>query len=341
MRNILFSALIGLSLSQSSCMRTTGTTEVGVLVKKFSLFGQRGIQQDIYAPGSTYFVMPLFTEWYTFDTKSQNLEMMAEAERGDRRYDDQVRFKTIDGNDIGLDVLVSYHIIPGEAPRILKEVASSDEELKNNVVRSVARSVVRDVFGELKTEEFYISATREKKAEEAQARLNEALGKLGISVERVSTKDYRFNNEYQQAIEDRKVADQKAEKFRSETNAKVEEFQKRIEQAKGQVNEMIAQADGEFRKAEIEAESYYSQQLRRAEAIRAEAEAEAKGIVEMNKALAAGGGDVMVKLKIAEALQGKQIIVMPQGGANSLGFQTLNLNQFLGSMGLNQIAEGK
>ena len=320
-------------LLTSGCMRTTGPTEVGVLVRKASIIGNRGVDNEVLAPGSTYFLMPIVSEFYTFETRTQNLEMTKDANRGDRNYDDQLNFKTIDGNDIGLDVIVSYRIIPEKAPQLLGTVARNDAELKNNVVRSVARSIARDVFGELRTEEFYIAAEREKKSEQAKAALDAVLGKFGVKVEAVSTKDYRFNSDYQKAIEDRKIADQRAEKYKSETHAAYEEYQKKLEQAKGEVNQMTAKADGEFRRAQLEANAYFDQQSKRAEAIRAEGEAESKGISEMNKALSESGGEVMVKLKLAEALIGKQIVVLPQG-ANGVGFQTTNMNQMLSSLGL-------
>ena len=77
---------------------------------------------------------------------------------------------------------------------------------------------------------------------------------------------------------------------------------------------MVATADGRFRQAQIEADAYYEQQQRIAAAIEAEGRAEAKGITELNKALAGSGGEVMVKLKVAEALAGKRILLLPLGG---------------------------
>ena len=38
-------------------------------------------------------------------------------------------------------------------------------------------------------------------------------------------------------------------------------------------------------------------------------------IAEMNRALAGSGGDVMVKLRIAEALAGKKILLLPAAGS--------------------------
>lgn len=326
------------SLSTIGCLKTTGTTEVGILVKKVSLFDNSGVQEEIFQPGSSYLTMPIIQEWYTLDTRLQNLEMTAEPKQGDREGDDQLRFKTIDGNDIGLDIIVSYRILPEKAPFIIQNVGIDDQSIKNNVVRTISRSITRDIFGELKTEEFYIADIREHKSEQVKAALNGALLPYGLKVENVSTKDYRFNSEYQEAIERKKVADQDAERYKSEAFAATEEYLKKIEQAKGQVNQMTAQADGEFKRASIEADAYFEQQIRVAQAIRAEAEAESKGISEMNKALATQGGEVMVKLKIADALQNKKIMLLPNGGSNSLDLKSTNLNQLLQTLGAESLA---
>ena len=76
---------------------STDATEVGVRTHKLSLFGQKGVENKAYAPGSTYFFLPFINDWHTFDTKLQNLEMVYDRARGDRRTQDDLLFKTIDG----------------------------------------------------------------------------------------------------------------------------------------------------------------------------------------------------------------------------------------------------
>jgi regulator of protease activity HflC (stomatin/prohibitin superfamily) len=316
----------------------TGPTEVGVRTVKWSPLGGRGVQPDVYQPGGVYFFPGFINDWHTFDTRLQNIEMTMDPQRGDRSSKDDLRFKTIDGNDIELDLIVSYRVDPDKAPFILQQVADSDFALRDNVVRSVTRSRPRDIFGELKTEDFYISDLREKKAEQAKQVLNQMLNPYGVIVERVSTKDYRFNTAYTQAIEDRKVADQVAEQNKAATKAAQEEYRRRVEDAKGEVSKMVAEADGRFRQAQIEADAYYEQQQRLAEAIEAEGVAEAKGVAEMNKALAGSGGEIMVKLKIAEALAGKKIMLLPVSGSG-IDLKTTNMNQLLQTYGLMKAAE--
>jgi regulator of protease activity HflC (stomatin/prohibitin superfamily) len=316
----------------------TGPTEVGVRTVKWSLFGQKGVMPDVYEPGGIYFFPVLINDWHTFDTKLQNIEMTFNPARGDRRIRDDLLFKTIDGNDISLDVIISYRIEPAKAPFILQHVAPSDWELKDNVIRTVARSRPRDVFGELKTEEFYVSERRDTKAEEARAILNEILGPFGVVVERVSTKDYRFNPAYQKAIEDKKIADQVAEQNKSAARAATEEYLKKVEDAKGEVSKMVAESDGRFRQAQIEADAYYQKQQNIAAAIEAEGIAEAKGLTELNKALAGSGGEVMVKLRIAEALEGKKILLLPLAGSG-LDLKTTDINRLLERYGLDHATQ--
>ncbi|HIJ57446.1 MAG TPA: prohibitin family protein, partial [Deltaproteobacteria bacterium] len=102
---------------------TTGETEVGVRTRKMAFIGSKGVEDRVYAPGATYFFMPFINDWDVFDTKLQNLEMTFSQIRGDRKSRDDLVLKTIDGNDISLDVIIAYRIDANKAPHILQYVA--------------------------------------------------------------------------------------------------------------------------------------------------------------------------------------------------------------------------
>ncbi len=334
----LFVIVMGLLFTFSGCVpHTTGETEVGVRTIKFALWGKKGVEDMVYAPGSTYFFLPFVNDWNTFDTKLQNLEMTYVRTRGDRKARDDLLFKTIDGNDISLDVIIAYRINPQQAPFILQFVAENNDMLRQKIVRTIARSKPRDIFGELTTEAFYVADRRELQSQQAKEVLQQILGPMGIVVEKVLTKDYRFNPEYQKAIEDKKVADQRVEKNKSAQRAALEEYKRKLEEAKGEVNKMVADADGQYRKAKIEADVYYEKQKLIAEAIEAEGIATAKGIQEMNKAMEGSGGEALVKLQIAEAIQGKRIILLPisEGGIN---LKTTDINQLINTVGVRALS---
>ncbi len=330
-------ALMMAIMTLTGCVpHTTGGTEVGVRTRKLAFFGQKGVEDHIYAPGSTYFFLPYINDWHVFDTRLQNLEMTFSHTRGDRKAQDDLVFKTIDGNDISLDVIIAYRIDPAKAPYILQYVAKSDTLLRDKIVRTVARSKPRDIFGELKTEAFYVAEARETQSKKAREELQRILGPMGIIVEKVLTNDYRFNADYTKAIEDKKVADQQVEKNRSAQHAAREDYKRKLEEAKGEVNKLVADADGQYLKAKIEADVYMEQQQLLAQAIKAEGIADAKGIQEMNTALSGSGGKAIVKLKIAEALQDKHIILLPtsEGGMN---LKTTNMNQLIETLGIKSL----
>jgi regulator of protease activity HflC (stomatin/prohibitin superfamily) len=314
----------------------TKPTEVGIRIIKWSLFAKRGISPHIYQPGATYFFPPIINGWYTFDTKLQNMEMTI-SERGARMGRDDLVFKTIDGNDIALDVIIAYRIDPKSAPLILQEVAKSNLELEEKLVRPITRNVTRELFGALKTEDFYVADKRTEKAEAAKSVLNQILNPSGVIVENVLPKDYRFNNEYQKAIEEKKIADQMAERFKSETKATVEEYLQKMQQAQGEVNKMVADIDGEFQKAKIGADAYFEQQKMIAKAIEAEGIAEAKGIEKMVEAVNNSGGTTMIKMKLADALKGKKIYLLPYGSSEGIDLKTTNVNDLLKVFGVRSL----
>jgi len=127
------------------------------------------------------------------------------------------------------------------------------------------------------------------------------------------------------------------EKNRSAQHAATEEYKRKLEDAKGEVNKMVASVDGEFRMAQIEVDAYFERQSLLAKAIRAEGIAEAAGIREMNKALLGTGGEALVELRIAEALQDKKIVLLPvsEGGMN---LKTLDMNRLIETLGIRSLA---
>jgi regulator of protease activity HflC (stomatin/prohibitin superfamily) len=152
-------------------------------------------------------------------------------------------------------------------------------------------------------------------------------------------KDYRFNTAYQRAIEDKKIADQMAERFKSEAKATIEEYRQKFETAQGEVNKMVADVDGEYQKAKISADAYYEQQERIAKAIEAEGIAEAQSIEKMVEALNSSGGETMVKIKISEALRNKKIYILPFSESGSIDLKTTDINELLRVYGLEKMKE--
>ena len=90
---ILIASMVTLSVMAGCMPHTTGETQVGVRTRKLTLISPKGVEEQVYAPGATYFFMPFINDWNVFDTKLQNLEMTFSKVRGDRRSRGRSRFQ--------------------------------------------------------------------------------------------------------------------------------------------------------------------------------------------------------------------------------------------------------
>jgi regulator of protease activity HflC (stomatin/prohibitin superfamily) len=313
---------------------STGTTEVGVRTVKWALFGKSGIENKVYQPGATYFLLPFFNEFSRFDARLQVLEMTATPGRGDKQGVDDLPFKTKDGNDIRIDIIFSYRIDPQRAPYIREHVAADMVELKEKVFRTVARSKPRDYLGEYSTEQFYHAENRNKAADAAKQGLQAILGEYGIIVENVALMDYRFKPDYQKIITEKKIADTRTTTLISQKASTLELNKKLLNDALAEVNKQVADADGKYQEAVLTADAYFQQQTNLAAATIAEGEAEAASIMKMREAMNNEGGLIQVKMAIADSLRGKRIVMIPMGNANAFNLQTLDLNEVLRQTGL-------
>jgi len=214
-------------------------------------------------------------------------------------------------------------------------VAVDDFELKDKVVRTVARSRPRDIFGELKTRSSTSPTRRDEKAEQAKKVLNELLGPYGVIVERVSTKDYRFNPAYQRAIEDKR-SPIKSPSRTSRPPGGARGVLKKLEDAKGEVNKMVAEADGRFRQAQIEADAYYEKQQRIAKPLRPRASPTPRASrAEQGPGGQRRRGDGQIANRRSPGRQAHPALA---AGGFRYGHQDTNINQLLETYGVRSLA---
>src|SRR5438093_628775 len=227
---------------------STDSAEVGVRTIKW--LGKKGVEGQIYQPGSAYFFLPIFNDWDTFDTRLQVVEMKGPS---------QLTLKTRDGNDLFVDVTFSYHIEPQQATHIRQFVAKSDLELREKVFKTVARSRTRDFLGGLSTDEFTHTEDRNKAVELARTGLQAIFDNYGIILERVAVMDYRFDPDYLKVITEKKVAEAKTLEIRAQMEAQREANKRLINESEGQVKSMIASANGSYSNTLSAADADYDQ----------------------------------------------------------------------------------
>ena len=331
--------LLALGAFALGCLpHSTGSTEVGVRTARIAPVGDKGVQKQVYAPGSTYFFPPVINDWHVFDTALQNLEMTREVNRGSRSGDDSLRFKTVDGNDISVNVTVAWRVDPAKAWYVLQFLGSDLSDVEVKLVRPVSRTIIRDVLNELASEQYYDADSRFRKGSEAEIRLNAYLNDEGVIIDQVLLGEHAFNPRYEAVIRDKKVSEQDAARLQSETEAASEQVKRDLEEQKGYVNQAIEKAMGEAQRQRLEADAAYYESERKAQAILTEAAADAESLEAKARALAGSGGAAQVKLKIAAAMRGKPIVFLP---ANSgMDVRKTDVNALLERYGVNTVARG-
>jgi regulator of protease activity HflC (stomatin/prohibitin superfamily) len=301
----------------------TSSTEVGVRTNLLGVLEKRG-EQEIYNPGGMYLVMPVLNSWSTLPISQQNLLMNANLHEGDRPVPDDITFKTKDGNNVYIDVNVMWRIDPKKAGFVIQHVGQSVDEIKERLVRPVCRSVIRDVFNEITSEEYYQVMVKNRLAGQAAEQLSKELGEYGILIDMLQVQQHRFDTEYQNAINAQKQAEADVQMLiQQQKNMEVQK-KSELEAKRGEWNRQAEDALGEAGRIRNEADAYYQTKTNEAKAIVAGAQAEAEGVRKEAAALSKMGGEAYVKMQVARQLSKKKILLVP--GTN---VSTMDVNKMV------------
>jgi regulator of protease activity HflC (stomatin/prohibitin superfamily) len=321
-RPVALTLVLAATLAAGGC-GATNSTEVGVRTCLWGILEKRG-EQQIYEPGGVYFFLPVLNAWNTLPISQQNLLMNANPAEGDRPVPDDVTFKTKDGNNVYIDVNVMWRVDPKKAGFLIQHVGQSVNEIKERLLRPVSRSVIRDVFNEITSEEYYQVTVKNRVAGKAKDALAAELAPYGVFVDMLQVQQHRFDQEYQAAINAQKQAEADVQTLVEQQ--KNMEFQKKseLEGKRGEWNKQMEDALGEAGRIRNDADAYYQTKTNEAKAIVAAAQAEAEGVRKEAEALGKLGGDAYVKMQVAQQLSKKRILIVP--GTN---VSTMDVNQMV------------
>jgi regulator of protease activity HflC (stomatin/prohibitin superfamily) len=310
------------ALLLSAC-GATSSTEVGVRTNLLGIFEKRGYQQ-IYDPGGVFFMLPIVNSWSTLPINQQNLLMNAHPGEGDRPVPDDITFKTKDGNNVFIDVNLMWRIDSKKAGFIVQHIGQSASEIKERIVRPISRAVIRDVFNEITSEEYYQVTVKNKMAALAKDRLAETLAQYGVVVDMLQVQQHRFDPAYQEAINAQKQAEADVQTLIEQQKNMVQQKQSELEAKRSEWNKRLEDANGEAGRVRNEADGYYETKSNEAKAVIAGAQAEASATKKEADALGKVGGDAYVKMQLAKQLAKKRILIVPASNVS-----TMNVNQLV------------
>ena len=366
-RSLLFAILIFLVSGCDTGIQTMGTTEYGVRFRVLPRFlgGGVGSPSSVILPLEAGVVMP-WEEVYRFDTSPQYLSWGKGAtDEGDLFFvveNEDVHTRARDGNEADLKVTARYRIKPDPQclVNLVQEVATTNEEIRNLVIAAV-RSDVRSHMNRLRTAEFRDDKKRNKTIDAATDAVRKHLAPLGIDLEAITLKEYRFvrtlsggreDTSYQDRLRDIQEREQDIEGERSRVETIRGKKQKELQEAQSEYNARIAEAEGYKAQAIYEGDAYYTARSNEAKGILAEGTAEVEGLKQQMAALAGKGGKAMLRLEIAKQLAkaNPRFVTVGEasgGGAStgsagaSIGVSRTDINQLIQQLGVLEAVVGQ
>lgn len=319
--------------------------EVGVLINNFT--GKISVQTQ----SGSFFYNGLTTDVHKIDKTVKTIVM--------RESDGQaLQIKTRDGSNVTLDVEINYAIVPteksvkdrlitesgvGKLPvrtttrdrrgRVTSRISGYEEAYQSKWIREYSRAVIRYIFGELSTKDFYNASMRDAKTRKAKEELDLLLRQHGLQVIKVVPDKFSFYPEYEKKIQEKKDADQEYDNQleQAKTQLQIQEKEKvtaekaadvKIEVTRGMLAQKLISAQGEAIQVQKDSEAYdiktridadaeFYRAERTAKGIIAAAKAEAEGLTNLANALAGEGGRNLVLRALALRLKAARIDGLP------------------------------
>ncbi len=345
-------AAAGLLSGCDTGLQHMGTTEYGVKFRTLPPFlgGGVGSAESVAHPLQTVVVLP-WEKIYRFDTSPQYLSwgrgMGDGGVSGQLVQDEDVYTRAKDGNEAALKLTVRYRIKsdPQSLVKLVQTVAQSEADVRQLVI-AVVRSEIRTNMNKLRTSEFRDDKKRNETVDETLRSAQSHLSSLGIDVEAINLKQYRFvrplendgeDTRYQDRLREIQEKEQDIEGERSRIETVKARKQKEYSEAESVYNARVSEAKGFKEQSVVQGDSYYTARSNEAKAILAEGQAEIAGLTKQIAALSGKGGQAILRLEVAKQLAkaNPRFVAMNQGQqGGALEFSKTDMNQLLRQLGV-------
>ncbi|MFI5317525.1 MAG: SPFH domain-containing protein [Myxococcota bacterium] len=317
--------LFALLVLMGACTTYVAPNEVGIL--QSNVLPPTGIRPGLLEGGRLHLVGP-GQAIHAFPTDLQVMQLTSDrndsAPARNQRIEPAVEVNTSDGSRVRVDVTVLYHV---DDAFTVMQTAGPGRLFETNAVIPKVQAALKKNLGEMHAEDFYDVKLRARKSAAAEQQVREELKEKGIHIDHLLIRQYYYNKDYEQQIEDKKIQDQLVFTRGSEAEAAKENAKKLTIEATGKANVAVEQQRGAAEVTKIQAEADNYKRKKQADANLLVQLATAKGTELENAAYQGAGSENMVGMKMADVLQGLDVILVPTGGKD--GVNPLDLDQSL------------
>jgi regulator of protease activity HflC (stomatin/prohibitin superfamily) len=310
-------AFLLLLIMYARCTARVPPDELGIELR--TLGSHSGIVERVYEPG-LYFLAP-GASMKTFPRGVQVLEASMEREESRNKAPDRaaaideyfeernrilgdshrvipaLNIQTSDGYAVQTDITLLYSVV--DPVRVAKDFGWGTLYVDAFVINTFRNGVLA-TLGKMNAESFYDGALRIATVTEAEELLRKRFAERGFKVDKLLLRNFRYAENYERSLQDKKVAVQLAEKNRKE--GRVNEERAKLQQIDSKGNGAITIAESavnaEIAKIKAEADLYGSQTRAKADREAGLAASEAKRL--KSDALTQTGGRYVMALEISK-----------------------------------------
>ena len=181
-----------------------------------------------------YFLVPLIEEPTFYDMKARTYTMSIAQLEGEIKGDDSLQALTADGQIVLLDISVRYHPDPENLDKLHRRIGV---DFVNKVIRPQVRSTVRMIVAEYPVLDVY-SGKRSLIQAEMETKLRASFVRNYIALEEALLRNVQFSREFQQAIENKQIAQQEAQRMKYILERQEQEKKRKIIEAEGEAESL-------------------------------------------------------------------------------------------------------
>jgi regulator of protease activity HflC (stomatin/prohibitin superfamily) len=258
-----------------------------------------GYRPEPLQPGLRW-IIPFFENVVIYPISRQTYTMSIASSEGSIEGDDSIAARTADGQEIFVDASVIYAIDPA---KVVQVHIDWQDRYTNELVRPLARGVIRDVVSQYKVEEV-VTSKRVEMTTKISGDMQQKLEDNGLSLVNFILRNITFSPEYAASVEQKQVAEQQAQQAKFVVEQRRQEAEQARQVAQGQADAVVINAQGA------------------ADARVLQAQAEAKALKLIAEALQ-NNENLLLYQYISKLAPGIQVMLVPNNNPYLLTIPTL------------------
>jgi regulator of protease activity HflC (stomatin/prohibitin superfamily) len=201
---------------------------------------QGGVRPEPLGPG-LHWITPVFERPIVYSISRSTYTMTSSPDEGQVAGDDSIQARTKDGQQVTIDASVIYEVDPA---KIVQLHITWQDRYEGEVVRTVARSAIRDAVAQYAVEEI-VSTKRAELEQSITDELAQGLSDNNLQLVDFLLRNITFSDEYAAAVEQKQIAEQQAQQAELIVEQRKQEAEQARQVAEGLADAAVIAAKGE------------------------------------------------------------------------------------------------